>query len=607
MEKVILTAIFLAAFLSNLHSQSCAPTSSAAVLDVNNVSALMLNGGDMWWDFTQSRYEIPKGSGKKPLFVNAMWMGGLDAGGTLHLAAQRYRNEGNDFWSGPIPGDTLFVNPQECYEYDRHWTVTRQQVEAIVNGNTQTIPTDILQWPARGNPNLPFSITQQVAPFVDVNGDGLYNPAAHGDHPLIKGDQAIYWVMNDIGNTHLSSGGMPLGIEVHVMAYAYATDDDLNNTTFYDYIVINKSGADYHDVFLSLFTDPDLGYLADDFVGCDTTRNLGICYNGDGYDEDSWTPGYGYNLPVTGIQVLQPIKNAEGEPLNMSSFIYTINPASGPTGDPILASEYYNYMRGFWKDGSPLVYGGTGTGNGTPTKFAYPANPAGTGWSECEAGNFPGDRRFIMSFGPFDLQQGDVKSFSYAALWAVNTVFQGICPDLCPFYEMADDIKAFSDSTLCDNFDISLEADLTAAHEGQSNGAIDLKVAGSISMLSYRWSEGSANEDLGGISSGTYTVTVSNEMGCSETASFQVNVLGITPVLTSEISLYPNPSTNGIFTIKGLNGSMAAVEIFNLLGEKVLERQTAAQIDLSTLPDGVYMSRVRIGKSQATTRVVIDR
>ena len=35
-----------------------------------------------------------------------------------------------------------------------------------------------------------------LAPFVDVDYDGLYNPAL-GDYPDVMGDQAIFFIFND--------------------------------------------------------------------------------------------------------------------------------------------------------------------------------------------------------------------------------------------------------------------------------------------------------------------------------------------------------------------------------------------------------------------------
>ena len=44
-----------------------------------------------------------------------------------------------------------------------------------------------------------INFDKDLAPFVDVDNDGNYNPL-NGDYPKIKGNQSIWWVMNDNGN-----------------------------------------------------------------------------------------------------------------------------------------------------------------------------------------------------------------------------------------------------------------------------------------------------------------------------------------------------------------------------------------------------------------------
>ena len=39
------------------------------------------------------------------------------------------------------------------------------------------------------------------------------------------------------------------------------------------------------NTFLGQWVDADLGNFDDDYVGCDVTRGLGICYNGKPVDE----------------------------------------------------------------------------------------------------------------------------------------------------------------------------------------------------------------------------------------------------------------------------------------------------------------------------------
>ena len=43
-------------------------------LNINNVRARILGGGDMWWDLNDARYEVPKGGGKHSMFAGALWL-----------------------------------------------------------------------------------------------------------------------------------------------------------------------------------------------------------------------------------------------------------------------------------------------------------------------------------------------------------------------------------------------------------------------------------------------------------------------------------------------------------------------------------------------------
>jgi len=54
-------------------------------------------------------------------------------------------------------------------------------------------------------------------------------------------------------------------------------------------------------------------------------------------------------------------------------------------------------------------------------------------------------------------------------------------------------------------------------------GAIDISVAGGTSPYTFTWNNGATTEDISGLNSGIYTVTVLDSAGCSETLSFTIN------------------------------------------------------------------------------------
>jgi hypothetical protein len=54
-------------------------------------------------------------------------------------------------------------------------------------------------------------------------------------------DEIVFWVYNDSGNDHTNTNGKPISMEVQVQAFAYATNDQINDMTFYRYKLINRA------------------------------------------------------------------------------------------------------------------------------------------------------------------------------------------------------------------------------------------------------------------------------------------------------------------------------------------------------------------------------
>ncbi|MEI6752952.1 MAG: T9SS type A sorting domain-containing protein [Paludibacter sp.] len=81
-----------------------------------------------------------------------------------------------------------------------------------------------------------------------------------------------------------------------------------------------------------------------------------------------------------------------------------------------------------------------------------------------------------------------------------------------------------------------------------------------------------------------------------------------TQTANNNISVYPNPS-NGKFIISSPENSINAIEIFNLLGDKVYSntnQPAKSEIDLSTAAKGVYLLKFNNGVKSNNTKIVIQ-
>ena len=90
---------------------------------------------------------------------------------------------------------------------------------------------------------------------------------------------------------------------------------------------------------------------------------------------------------------------------------------------------------------------------------------------------------------------------------------------------------------------------------GSNDGIINLSVSGGTGTYSYIWSTNDTTEDLGSLSSGTYSVTITDINNCSATNSATINNFNST--LTTSLS---SPTYNGyhIQCFGGSNGSISS-------------------------------------------------
>ena len=442
MKKLLFLAFVLVTCYLKVMAQ--VPFNTMDSIDINNINASVLVHGDMWWnpELGVSACKFPNGTNKPINFAGSLWMSAYDSSGTLHVSAQTYRQAGNDYWPGPLDSsDTLTY--AMATNWAKIWKVNRTDIVYFLLLGTHTLintPQAILTWPAKGNVNaqgnggIPLSISTEMAPFIDLNGNGIYEPLL-GEYPDIKGDQALWWVFSDNGPTHNQSNGRPLGMEIHASSYAYNRGTLIDNVVYYEYTMINKSVNNYEKMRLAIWDDIDLGYVSDDYIGFDSTWRMGICYNGTDCDGCSagWPANsYGSYPPQSAITLIVLPGDASPVYVPAGSFT-TYNNDFSITGNPNNDIACNNYMRSRLANGKTIAHNyssGTlpcGGYDSTATiNYLFPGNPSdSSAWSECICGNTPGDRRFILSSNDFLLHAGTSQKVVFAHLVADSA---GGCP-----------------------------------------------------------------------------------------------------------------------------------------------------------------------------------
>ena len=73
------------------------------------------------------------------------------------------------------------------------------------------------------------------------------------------------------------------------------------------------------------------------------------------------------------------------------------------------------------------------------------------------------------------------------------------------------------------------------------------------------------------------------------------------------LTIYPNPVNSGKIYITTKSSLDKKVEIFNVLGKKVLETViTSKEVNVSNLSAGVYIIKIKEGDATATRKLIIN-
>lgn len=449
MKKILLSFILLISlFTYDTFSQKSYKTIVAFNLDktagqpfrtkfnINNISTWVYSNGDQ--DIMMdgnSGFEYPKGSGKKAVFESGIIWGG-NIGDKKHVSGSTYEQgllPGKIFDDGsrsdPYGSKARVYRVRPDYTYSNLLTEIEDEEKSYEEVFNQ-YQLDWNEWPADWG-----------APFNDVDGDGIYNPNI--DIPGVNGaHQTIWYVANDFDTAVCRSlyGCDPMKTEVQVTIWGYSMPSTpYDNIMFKKYKITNYNSVDIDSMYISQWSDDDIGDAGDDFVGVDTLLSLKYSYNGDDYDESYsyFNNGYGELIPSVGYQLLQGpiVKGSISDTAisgnefitgykNLDLSVHSFFVGSDPVfNDPNLgeyssgALQFHNLFRGLiTSTGAPFKDPITGE----QTKFCLAGNPITVeGWNDGYL-HPTGDRRSVMVMGPFKMSSGESQEIVIAQMAAIG-------------------------------------------------------------------------------------------------------------------------------------------------------------------------------------------
>lgn len=402
MKKLLLT-------ISLLNISIVLQAQSTRTIESNNAYAMIANSGILFNNKATSTpgYKVPKTNNPALIYSSSFWFAGKDENDNLGLAGLVYGSSGNDFRPGPYTTTGIYSGMPYGTKYSTSiWKISLPEINDHItywNEPGYVVPENILKWPGNGDTNL--GVAHYLAPFVDLNDNGIYEPEL-GEYPSLKEcESVVYMILND-DRPHTETGGTRLGIEIHFIFYQYSTNGFLNDVTFVDVVVYNRSSKTWDDFKIGMFMDPDMGNYADDHVGSHPDKNLFFVYNGDNNDETgSGTFGHGTNPPSFGVISLNQ---------DLTSFISYGNTA--PKSTPTYPIEYWNNLNGLYSDASQIL-----DNNGNPTKLMYTGNPSvSNSYSQYQMGEMAEDRRVLASYDMDNFAPGTSKKLSLAIIYYRN-------------------------------------------------------------------------------------------------------------------------------------------------------------------------------------------
>ena len=439
-----------------------------AILNSNNVKVVVSANGVIGYHPSLEKGSwMPANANAGTIFAACPWISGTNAQGELYLTAQYVDPTYYAWFYGPLTQATT-ADSAYSESFNHVWNIQQDEInthvsyfQSLQNGTTATlfpngytIPADFLSWPAHGDVSLGYDFN--LAPFHDYNGDGVYNPQ-DGDYPTICGDECLYLIINDIGNSTIPKMGNQ--VEMWIYAFNTPTNVAVNNTFFTKFKFTNKSTQTYFNTRISQMNDLDIGLPQNDYSATDVAYGAVYAYNGTPSDSVALgnnTGTYGDNSPIESMLLLRgPLLDADqtdnalypnalaqslgssgdqgfgfgdgmvdNERSGLASSVNYINSSNPILGEPgaNYPTSFYNLMLGKHIDGSEVLHPTTGN----PVTYWAPGTsdiynelvPDSEQFIHSDNGLPPNDVRQVGTTLPFTYEPGESNFLDLAYVFA---------------------------------------------------------------------------------------------------------------------------------------------------------------------------------------------
>ncbi|MCB0678645.1 MAG: choice-of-anchor I family protein [Saprospiraceae bacterium] len=135
-------------------------------------------------------------------------------------------------------------------------------------------------------------------------------------------------------------------------------------------------------------------------------------------------------------------------------------------------------------------------------------------------------------------------------------------------------------------------------------------------FTSYFWSDGSTEQTLVVLETGTYSVTVVDANGCENTDEVIVTITTSTKevALAGRVTLFPNPASGWVsLSFSAFEPGAYTATLYDLIGRAVAVRQVdihsseqTAEMDLSMLPGGSYFVKIASEKGILVKQLIVE-